>query len=85
LSEFSGKSLCVFGKAAVEYLTLAVAVDQQAVAAIVERLVPKTLWELGVDNPEDPTYVHVDISWPVDANEWEKAQAGLAAITERQP
>ena len=64
----------------VDYLTLAKAKDPVATQAIVNRMIPKVLWELGVDNPADPTYLHSDISWSVNPDDWEKARADLAAI-----
>lgn len=66
----------------VDYLTLAAAIDPQAVAAIVNTVVPKVLWEYGVDLPSDPTYVHTDISWSTDPDVWEVARKQLADIIE---
>ncbi len=63
-----------------DYLTLASKIDPQAVDRIVQRMIPKVLWEVGVSNPKDPTYVHTDVSWTIDAEEWEKARRELAAI-----
>jgi len=64
----------------VDYLALAAAVDAAAVDRIVKRMIPKVLWEVGVDNTSDPTYVHSDISWSVDPDVWEAARRELAGI-----
>ncbi len=68
-----------------EYLTLASQVDPVAVANIVVSAVPKVVWEVGVDNPKDPTYVHSDISWSTDPDDWESARARLAEIISANP
>ncbi|MEK7690220.1 MAG: glycoside hydrolase domain-containing protein, partial [Bdellovibrionota bacterium] len=47
----------------VEYLALARARDSTAVDAIIARMVPKALWEYGVTDPKDPTWVRTDVSW----------------------
>ena len=64
----------------VDYLTLAAAIDPAATQNIVNRIVPKVLWEYGVDNLSDPTYVHPDISWSNNPDVWEAARAQLAGI-----
>jgi hypothetical protein len=64
----------------VDYLTLANAKDPVATQAIVNRMVPKVMWENGVSDPTDPTWVRTDISWSVKPDDWEKARADLAAI-----
>lgn len=65
-----------------DYLTMAAAVDPAAVEQIVARRLPKTLWEYGVDEPTDPTYVCTDISWSIDPDDWEAARRQLADIIE---
>jgi hypothetical protein len=65
-----------------DYLTLAAAVDPAAVEEIVTRMLPRTLWEYGVSEPSDPTYVHTDISWSIDPDDWEAARRQLADIIE---
>ncbi len=67
----------------VDYLVMASKVDPEAVEELVNRMVPRVLWELGVDDPKDPTYVHADISWPTDPDEWERAREELARIIVR--
>lgn len=64
----------------VDYLTMAARKDPQAVAALVQKMIPKTLWEVGVTDHNDPTYVHTDISWSVNADDWESARRQLAKI-----
>lgn len=64
----------------VDYLHLAAKVDPLAVSQIVTELVPKVLWEVGVTNPVDPSYVYTDISWPTDPDVWEATRALLADI-----
>lgn len=67
-----------------DYLTLAAQVAPQRVAEIVKTMVPEILWEVGVDDFSDPTWlrVYTDISWSVDPDEWEAARAELADIIE---
>lgn len=64
----------------VDYLALAAIVDRKRVEQIVARLVPRILWENGIDDPHDPTWVRTDISWPTDPDRWEAARAELAEI-----
>ncbi|MDP8235783.1 MAG: DUF6067 family protein, partial [Candidatus Erginobacter occultus] len=66
----------------VDYLTLASRIDPTRTAEIVERMIPKILWEYGVDDPSDPTWVRTDISWPTDPDLWEAARRELAEIIE---
>ncbi len=63
-----------------EYLALASAIDPAAVNAIVRSMVPKALWEYGVTDPGDPTWVRTDISWSIDPDDWEAARSTLACI-----
>lgn len=64
----------------VDYLTMAAAVSPTTTQNIVNQIVPKVLWEYGVDNPSDPTYVHTPISWSNNPDVWETARAQLANI-----
>ena len=64
----------------VDYLTMAAKVNPDKVNAIVQKMIPKTLWEVGVTDPNDPTYVHTDISWSTNPDVWEKARRELAEI-----
>jgi len=66
----------------VEYLAMAAATDPGRVQAIVDAIVPSILWDLGVEDPSDPTWVLADISWPTDPDVWEAARAELADIIE---
>jgi len=52
------------------------------VNAIVERMLPKALWEYDVDHVDDPTYVHADISWSTNPDDREAARRQLADIIE---
>jgi hypothetical protein len=63
-----------------DYLTLASQIDPAAVQSIVASVIPKVVWEVGVDDPADPTYVHADISWSTDPDVWDAARAQLAQI-----
>jgi hypothetical protein len=69
----------------VEYLTLAAKINPGAVQKIVQEIVPKVLWEYGVDDPKDPTYVRTDVSWSNNPDVWEAARARLAEIIEGVP
>lgn len=63
-----------------DYLAMASKADPVATAAIVAGMVPRSLWEVGVANPSDPTYVYTDASWPTDPDAWEAARRRLASI-----
>ena len=66
----------------VDYLTLAEAISPTRTAEIVNEIIPQVLWEYGVDDPEDPSWVCTDISWSTDPDDWETARAELADIIE---
>ena len=66
----------------VDYLTLAAAKDASATQAIVQRMVPKVLWEVGVSDPSDPTWVRGPINWSENPDDWEQARSELADIIE---
>ena len=63
-----------------DYLTLAAAVNPKEVQSIVNKMVPKVVWELGVADPKDPTWVKCGISWSTDPDVWEATRARLAQI-----
>jgi hypothetical protein len=63
-----------------QYLTLAAALDPVAVTQLVDAMVPKVLWEYGVNDINDPTWVKTDISWSVDPDVWGAARQQLANI-----
>lgn len=67
----------------VDYLTLAAAIDPARTADIVEEMIPEVLWEYGVEDPADPTWVRTDISWSTDPDRWEEARSQLAEIIEK--
>ena len=64
----------------VDYLTMASEIAPARVAKIVATMIPKILWEYGVDDPGDPTWIRTDISWSTDPDRWEAARAELADI-----
>ena len=63
-----------------DYLTLATQKDPKAVAALVQKMIPKTLWEVGVTDHKDPSYVHADINWSINPDDWETTRRQLANI-----
>jgi len=69
----------------VDYLTLAAEIDPERTAGIVNEMVPKVLWEYGVEDPDDPSWVRTDISWSTAPDVWEAARAELADIIESSP
>lgn len=66
----------------VDYLSMAALVDPGRVGEIVDWVVPKVLWEYGVADTLDPTWVLTDISWSTDPDVWEQARGLLADIIE---
>ena len=67
----------------VDYLTLAARKDPARVKSIVDKIIPKVLWEYGVSDPGDPTWVTTDISWSTNPDVWEAARMQLADIIEK--
>ena len=63
-----------------DYLSMAAAIDPAAVEEIVNRIIPKVVWEVGVTDTTDPTWVRTDISWSNDPDIWEEARDSLAQI-----
>ena len=63
----------------VDYLNLAAAIDPAQTAQIVVNMIPRVLWQVGVTDPDDPTWVLTDISWSTDPDVWEEARAELAS------
>ncbi|MBI2337541.1 MAG: DUF4091 domain-containing protein [Deltaproteobacteria bacterium] len=66
-----------------DYLTMAAQVDPAQVAQIVANLIPKVLWEYGVNMISDPTWVRTDMGWNNDPNVWEQTRKQLADIIEQ--
>ncbi|MFI3138462.1 MAG: DUF6067 family protein [Methylococcaceae bacterium] len=62
-----------------DYLTLASAIDPNAVQDIVNAMIPKVVWELGTD-PKNSLIIHTDISWPINPDAWETARKKLTSI-----
>ncbi|GAB7078410.1 DUF4091 domain-containing protein [Megalodesulfovibrio paquesii] len=63
-----------------EYLKLAATRQPAAVEELVRQMVPKSMWELGVTDKADPSYVHADISWSTNPDDWEAARRRLAEM-----
>jgi hypothetical protein len=61
---------------------MAAAIDPVRTAEIVDEIIPKVLWEVGVTEEWDPTWVLADISWTTDPDVWEAARKELADIIE---
>lgn len=64
----------------VDYLALAKAKNPQKVEEIIQKIVPKVLWEYGVADPNDPTWVRSEIIWSDNPDVWEQARKELADI-----
>jgi hypothetical protein len=69
----------------VDYLALAEAIDPDRTKKIVDRLIPRVLWEYGAYDAEVPEWVYATISWSTDPDVWEAARAELADIIEGVP
>jgi hypothetical protein len=68
-----------------DYLALAEAVNPEATRAIIQRMIPKVLWDYGVENEQDPTYVYTDISWSNNPDNWKAARKELAILLKATP
>jgi hypothetical protein len=66
----------------IDYVTMAAAINPTRTRQIVEALVPKALWEVGVADQNDPTWQRTNTGWNPDPAAWEAARAELAAIIE---
>ena len=64
----------------VQYLSLAMEVDPAATQAIIDSMVPAAMWEIGVTDENDPSFVNLPPSWSNDADLWERARAQLINI-----
>ncbi len=64
----------------VQYIQLAMAIDPGATQAVINAIVPEVMWELGVADENDPTFVHKPPSWSTDPDVWESARAQLVSI-----
>lgn len=67
----------------VDYIALAKKINPTAVQAIIDRLLPRVMWENGVADSKDPTWVRTDIGWSTRADDWESARLELARIIEQ--
>ncbi len=69
----------------VDYLTLAHAIDPAAVDAIVQKIVPRVMWEVQCySTKEDCSYTYEGASWSSNPDDWEAARAQLAHIIDGQ-
>ena len=70
----------------IDYVTLAAARDPKATKAIVDQMVPKVLWEVGVFTSRDPSFQHAPpgqgVGWSINPDDWEAARKRLADIIE---
>lgn len=66
----------------VDYLALAATFDPGRVAAIAADMLPQALWDYGVADTNDPTWVRTDISWSADPDRWEAARKELGDLIE---
>ena len=66
----------------VDYIAQAMAVNPMLTTQIVSGMVPKALWENGIDDQSDPTWKRCDISWSTNPDDWETARSRLADIIE---
>lgn len=64
----------------VDYLSMAATINPAATKQIIDAIIPKVLWEYGVDDPNDPTWKRTDISWSTNPDVWEQARSSLSAI-----
>ena len=64
----------------IQYLDMAMQIDPVATQAIIDAMVPRVMWELGVTDENDPTFVLLPPSWSTDPDDWESARAQLINI-----
>ncbi len=64
----------------VEYLALAEQVDADQTRRIIERMAPTALWEVGITDPNDPTYVLAAPDWSTEPADWDAARRELAQL-----
>lgn len=66
----------------VDYLAQASAINAGSVTSIVSTRVPAVLWEVDVDDDNDPTYRNAPISWSINPDDWEASRKALADIVD---
>ncbi len=66
-----------------DYLAMAAKIDPAATDEIVRKMIPRVLWEYGIDDPNDPSWVRTEISWSENPDEWEVARRELAEIIQK--
>jgi hypothetical protein len=67
----------------VDYIALAAKIDPTAVETIVKTMVPKAMWEVGVADPADPSWVLTNINWSIVPDKWESVRRRLSEIIAR--
>lgn len=65
-----------------KYIEAAFEKNPSATKAIMQRMLPKVLWQVGVADESDPTWKKTDISWSNEPQVWESARRDLAKIVE---
>lgn len=68
-----------------DYLALASKKNPERVERLLSRFVPRTLWENGVSDPKDPTWVRCPLGWVEDSGPWEEARRELSQIIAGKP
>lgn len=63
-----------------KYIELAFAKNPNATRALMQQMVPKILWQVGVAEENDPTWKKTDVSWDVSPKAWEDARTALIKI-----
>ena len=63
-----------------KYIELAFEKNPAATKAVMQRVLPRVLWQVGVAEESDPTWKKTDISWSTDPAVWEKARRDLVNI-----
>lgn len=63
-----------------EYLKLAARADLRSTAVLIQAMVPRVMWEVPVDDENDPTWARTGISWSTDPNDWNAAIDELTRI-----
>lgn len=64
----------------VAYLQMAMKKDPIKTQEVIDRVIPKVLWEPGVQDLSDPTWIRTSVSWSSDPDVWENARRELANI-----
>lgn len=68
-----------------DYLALASKKNPARVKELLSKFVPRTLWQNGVSDSKDPTWVRCPMGWVEDNRPWEDARRELASIIADRP